>query len=48
LTLPSCAEYWHIGETMIRFGRETGPSEAGVNSSGDVIVGFDFLTKPPL
>src|SRR5215212_7248310 len=32
--LPSSAEYWHIGETTMRFGSVTPPSSIGVKSSG--------------
>src|SRR4051794_29721853 len=28
---PSFAEYWHMGETTIRFGSRTGPMSNGVN-----------------
>src|SRR5258708_39154048 len=31
---PSSAEYWHIGETTMRFGRVTPPSWMGVKSLG--------------
>src|SRR5262245_66089242 len=31
---PSSAEYWHIGETTMRFGSVTPPSWMGVNSLG--------------
>ena len=30
---PSCAEYWHIGATMIRLRSGVGPSAIGENSS---------------
>jgi hypothetical protein len=29
VALPSQAEYWHIGETAMRFGSSMGPSERG-------------------
>ena len=29
VALPSCAEYWHMGETTMRLGRSIGPSERG-------------------
>src|SRR4051812_19472932 len=31
---PSCAEYWHIGDTTTRLGSVTPPSSIGVNSFG--------------
>src|SRR5260370_32415136 len=31
---PSCAEYWHIGDTTMRFGRVIPPSWIGVESLG--------------
>src|SRR5712692_9837485 len=31
---PSSAEYWHIGETTMRFGTDTPPSWMGVKSLG--------------
>src|SRR5437762_8302954 len=31
---PSSAEYWHIGETTMRFGSVTPPSWIGVNNLG--------------
>src|SRR3954471_5224623 len=31
---PSRAEYWHMGETTMRFGRVMPPSSIGVKSSG--------------
>src|SRR5262245_7797184 len=31
---PSMAEYWHIGETWIRFGNSSGPTLCGVKSLG--------------
>src|SRR5258706_8378369 len=32
--LPSSAEYWHIGDTAMRFGSVTAPSSSGSNSLG--------------
>src|SRR5690348_1861201 len=31
---PSCAEYWHMGETTTRLGRVMPPSSIGVSSLG--------------
>src|SRR6185295_1863960 len=31
---PSSAEYWHIGEMTVRFGRVMPPRSIGANSSG--------------
>src|SRR5258708_10863981 len=43
---PSFAEYWHIGDTTMRFGRLTPPSWIGVKSLGcgnqDSLLGKDL------
>src|SRR5262245_6249736 len=34
VALPSCAEYWHIGDTTIRLGNVSGPTLSGSNRLG--------------
>src|SRR5258707_14537235 len=47
---PSCAEYWHIGDTTMRFGRVIPPSWIGVKSlgsgNGNPFLGKDFPQRP--
>jgi hypothetical protein len=38
VTVPSCAEYWHIGEITMRLRRRTPRNSIGWNSSGGVMV----------
>jgi hypothetical protein len=44
LALPSCAEYWHIGEIMMRLDKGIGPRAVGEKSLGD---DMRFLAAQP-
>src|SRR5436305_1607341 len=48
--LPSSAEYWHIGDTTMRFGSVMPPSSMGVNSLGcgnlDSLLGKRLADRP--
>src|SRR3990170_6291201 len=44
---PSSAEYWHIGETTMRFGSVMPPSWIGVRSLGGANANSFFLKNAP-
>jgi len=44
---PSVEEYWHIGETMIRFGTSVSRSESGVKSVSVIDPDWAGAGKPP-
>jgi len=48
LALPSCPEYWHMGEIMMRLGSVCGPMVIGVNNKGGFMLCVPPDGKPSL